>query len=234
MSRRSVLGAGCPVRPRSRFIRSWLLLSIMFPAVAAAQTTDRIEVGGGVRWIGGASLADVDATLDTASGGTFVQFGSESELGSSLAVEGRFAVRLTRSLHAEASLSYGTADLRTELNSDVESIPDTTVSEPIERYTFEGALVASLDGWRRGLFTPFVTVGGGYLRELHEGRTLVETGGTFHAGGGIALPIRTRPAGGTALGIRVDLRAVMRSGGVQFDDDLMVVPAAGASLFLRF
>ena len=141
-----------------------LLLVLTTPGVAGAQTSaspGRVEVGGGVRWVGGATLGEMDATLGTASGGSFVQFASASELGATVAFEGRVGVRLTRSLQAEAGISYGTTELQTRLDSDVEGIPDTTVSESLGRYTIEGALVASLAGWRLGAAVPFVTVGGG-------------------------------------------------------------------------
>jgi len=234
-----VQGGRCGVRPGSGFPRSrfWVLLVLVTPCVAQAQgraATDRVEVGGGVRWVGGAALGDTDATLGTASGGSFAQFASASELGAAVAVEGRVGVRLSRALQVEASVSYGTAELRTRLDSDVESIPDVTVSESIIRYTIEGTLVASLDRWRRGRVTPFVSVGGGYLRELHEGRTLVETGRTFHAGGGVNVPLRSSRSGASAVGIRADARIVVRSGGVLFDDEPVVAPAAGASVFFRF
>ncbi len=239
MSRFTVQGSRCWVRRGSGFSGAWcwVLLALLAPGAAHAQpraTTDRVEVGGGVRWVGGAALGDTDATLGTASGGSFVQFASASELGPAVVVEGRVGVRLSRALQVEVSVSYGTADLRTRLDSDVESIPDVTVSEPITRYTIEGTLVASLDRWRRGRVTPFVSAGGGYLRELHEGRTLVETGRAFHAGGGVTVPIRTSRAGASAVGIRADARIVVRSGGVLFDDDPVVAPAAGASVFFRF
>jgi len=220
------------VRLGSRF-RVLLFLVFVAPGVASAQAP-RVEVGGGVRWMGGAGLGDPDATMRTASGGSFVQFASASELGPVVAVEGRVGVRLTRSLQAEAGMSYGTTELRTELASDVEGIPDATVAESVTRYTIEGALVASLDGWRWGGLVPFVSVGGGYLRELHEGRTLVESGRMFHAGGGVTVPLRTQMGAGTTIGVRADARAVVRSGGVQFDDDALVVPAVGASVFFRF
>jgi hypothetical protein len=237
LNRFKVQGAGFKVRLGSGFMGSGVsvLLALAAPGVAGAQAAPpRVEVGGGLRRVGGAPLGDMDAKLGTASGGTFVQFGSSSELGATPAVEGRVGVRLTRSLWAEASVSYGTTELETRLDSDVESIPDTTVSESIARYTIEGALVASLDGWRWGAVVPFVSLGGGYLRELHEGRTFVESGRLLHAGGGVTVPLRTEAGAGTTAGIRADARAIVRSGGVQFDDDVMIVPAAGVSVFFRF
>ena len=81
----------------------------------------------------------------------------------------------------------------------------------------------------------FVLGGGGYLRQLHEAATLVETGRYYDVGGGVSWLFT---AGGhfhtTGAGVRLDARAVVRSQGVAFDGGSNTSPAAGASLFVRF
>jgi hypothetical protein len=62
----------------------------------------------------------------------------------------------------------------------------------------------------------------------------VESGRLFHAGGGVTVPLRTQAGAGTTVGVRADARAIVRSGGVQFDDDVIIVPAAGVSVLFRF
>jgi hypothetical protein len=83
---------------------------------------------------------------------------------------------------------------------------------------------------------PFVTAGGGYLRELHEGGTLAQTGKVVYVGGGARIPLVSRQARQrlTQLGVRADLRALVRSGGVTLDRQSHVSPAVAASLFVRF
>jgi hypothetical protein len=58
----------------------------------------------------------------------------------------------------------------------------------------------------------------GYLRQLHEGRLLVETGTTVHFGGGVHYWWRTGGRGRRPLGARGEARVVRRSGGIEFND----------------
>ena len=82
---------------------------------------------------------------------------------------------------------------------------------------------------------PFVEGGAGYLRQLYDTRALVETGQTFHAGGGVNFTALSRQGRRVrALGLRVDVQALVRTKGVALDNRAHVSPAAGASLFVRF
>jgi hypothetical protein len=84
-----------------------------------------------------------------------------------------------------------------------------------------------------GRLAPFVEAGAGYLRLLHDERTLVETGRTYEAGGGIKYAFRAATAGVKAIGLRIDARAVARTKAGIFDDP-RISPAGGASIYLRF
>ena len=84
---------------------------------------------------------------------------------------------------------------------------------------------------------PFVTGGGGYLRQIHEGQTFIQTGRTYHLGGGIKVPLVSRAAAQTwvkQIGVRVDARALVQTAGVTLDDRAHIAPALAASLFVRF
>lgn len=225
MSRRPALGA--------------LLLCLLVPAAAAAQPSEplpgRLEVALGGRWTGALSFGGADALETRASGGSFTLFTTDTELTASTAAEARLGMRMSRTVQVEASAAYAVSDLRTHISSDVEGIPDVTASESLMQFTFEGAVLAHLDRWRLGRRTvPFVSVGGGFVRHLHEGRTLVEHGGTYHLGAGVRYPLATRGAARVkAIGLRADVRAVVRIGGAAFDNRARVAPAFGASMFLR-
>jgi hypothetical protein len=200
-------------------------------------------VGLGGRWFGRTSLGEADANATTADGGTFRLFSTQSELAPMFALEGRLGVRVSQTLQVEASVSYGTSDLRTDVTLDVEGAADTTVSESVRQIALEGSIVAELSRWRMGdRTTPFVSGGAGYLRQLHERGTLAETGVIYHGGGGINILLRRPrpPAPGTrgplakSIGVRADVGAVLRTGGVALTDGIHVSPAAGSSLFFRF
>jgi hypothetical protein len=208
----------------------------MSGSVLAQTMPGDLEVGGGVRWVGGMSLGKTDATETSSSGGTFTLFASESELTAANAVEARLGVGLTRTLRVEVGGAYATSDLRTRISSDVEGIPDVTASERVQQFAIEGVVVKELTAWRLGTRTlPFASAGGGYLRHLHEGKTLVETGGFWHVGGGAHVVLRSEPdALMKAAGLRVDARAVFRHGGAAFDSRAHASPSLAASLFARF
>ena len=65
--------------------------------------------------------------------------------------------------------------------------PNATAEETLSHYLFEGSLVWHLRhlSFASGRAIPYVAGGAGYLRELHEGNQLVETGQEFHALGGL-------------------------------------------------
>jgi hypothetical protein len=85
---------------------------------------------------------------------------------------------------------------------------------------------------------PFVTGGGGYLRQLYEDRLLIDTGGTLYAGGGLRVLIGSpRPASSIkVMGLRGETRAVWRSGGIEVGEESPLRPyvTVGAGFFLRF
>ena len=218
-----------------------ILLSTMLCVVtsqAFAQTTarGRVDLSVGARWTGETSVGAADATETAAAGNRYRLFTTDSALVSMVGVETRVDVRLTRAVEAEVAASYGARDLRTRIRSDVEGVPDTEAVEKVGQVSLEASLVVHLTRWpiaRRA--TPFVTAGGGYLRELHEGRTLAETGAMYHAGGGLTMMLRSGGRGLLkAAGWRADARAVVRTGGIVFSDELRVAPAVGLSLFARF
>lgn len=204
--------------------------------VAHAQTPGRIVASVGVRWTGEAAAGAMDATETAPTSSRYRLFETETALSPSAGLETSVGVRLTRAIEAELSASYATSDLRTRIRADAESIPDSEAAEAVGQLSLEASLVVHVPRWTLfGRATPFVSAGGGYLRHLHEGRTFAETGVIYHAGVGVTLTISSDGRGVfKATGLRADTRAVVRTGGVAFDDDPRVAPAVGLSLFARF
>lgn len=209
-----------------------LATSLTLPSGAFAQAIpSRFSVSGGFRWTGGSDIGARDASETTSGGGSYRLFASETVLGGTTAAESTFDVRLSRVLHAEMFVSFGQLNLRTQLSSDVEGIPDTEASESITELTLGGSARLDLAAWRLPRRTvPFLTTGGGYLRHLHEGRMFVETGTIFHAGGGVILPLGS----GDRASLRFDLEAMIRDGGAIPDDAPHVSPSVGASFVWDF
>jgi hypothetical protein len=197
--------------------------------------------GGGI-WVGKTSLGAVDANATTSDGGTFRLFATSSELQSMPALEGRAGVRLGPIVSAEGVVSYGPSEVRTDVRFDVEGAPDVTATEPVRQFALEAIVVTEIAGWRVGSrTTPFVSGGVGYIRQVHEEGTLVEEGTIYRAGGGVNYVLRAPRSAGVqpttgrgTIGIRADIRAVVRTGGLALTPDASVAPAFGASLFFRF
>jgi len=74
----------------------------------------------------------------------------------------------------------------------------------------------------------------GYLRQLHEGQALVETGRTVQAGGGVKIALGSSADASRRVGVRADVRMIARTGGVSPDGGTHVAPSFGASLFVAF
>jgi hypothetical protein len=93
-----------------------------------------------------------------------------------------------------------------------------------------------IDEWRMGRRTvPFAAGGVGYLRQLHEGLTVIEQGHFYHAGGGVKHWLMTRERGRLrAVGLRADARLYLLAEGISFDADPRSHLAISGSVFLAF
>jgi hypothetical protein len=208
-------------------------------APALAQPADpaasRFEVGIGALWIGRAPLGDKAATETTATGAAATLFTTSSELANAGGITARAGVRITRALRLEGNASYSRPELRIALGADTEGAAPTTAVESVEQYLIGGDVLWFLPSQRRPRIQPFVLGGLGYLRQLHEAATLVETGHYYDVGGGVSFLLATgRHLHTNGAGVRVDARAVVRSRGVAFDGGSRTSPAVGVSAFVRF
>ena len=212
------------------------MLLTLAAAPASAQTPEgRFEVGGGLRWLGGTSYPPVSAVETSLGNRPYVLFDSRTELKAAAGVDARIGWRLTPMFTVEGALSYLRPDLQTRVSSDAEGIPDVTVPETITQYLIEAGLTAQLARWRFGRVTPFASAGGGYLRQLHADRQLVETGGSYYVGAGLRYPLTTRRRGLVrSSGFRADVRATGMKEGVALDEGTHWVPSLSASLFVAF
>lgn len=196
----------------------------------------RVEMAIGPLWIGRHALGSSDANETTGTGGHLTLFSASTELASASGWEGRVGVKLWRSLEAEASATSATPEIRSQISNDLEATTPVTVTERIQQFTVGGGIVWCPPlGRSPSRLAPFVTAGGGYLRQLHETATLVQTGQFYQFGGGVKVLFASRPRSRLkGFGARVDARAIVLSKGVAFDSSRHTSPALGASLFVRF
>ncbi len=210
-------------------------LSLPAPASAQASDAGSIEVSGAARVLGGISFAAVPA-FETAPGGAPVPvFESTSRLEGSIGPVASVGVGLSRALRAEVAFAYNSTRLTTRVSGDTENAPDISVDTPVRQFMVEGGLVAHLRRWQAGALAPFVAAGAGYVRQLYDGRTLVETGTAYYAGGGLYYErLAARPGLVKSAGLRVDVRALFMKDGVNLDDATHVAPVLTAGAFARF
>jgi hypothetical protein len=163
-------------------------------------------------------------------------FSTATDLGASPEFHVAVDDRVARAIDIEASASFSKPALKTTVTADAETTDSVDASVSITQLTFEGGVRIAPTSWsaRRAQF--FVVGGGGYLRQLYESRTLVETGRLLYVGGGAAIPLRggRSSAQSRRVGLRVDGRATVFSGGVTLDDSTRVSPTFRASLFASF
>jgi opacity protein-like surface antigen len=206
-------------------------------AAASAQDSGRgrIEVAGGVRWIGALDLGSVAADETAPGGDSNPLFRSATTLEGSAGAAGSVGVRLSPSFQLEFTAGYNRTSLRSEVSADIEAIPDTVVDAPVTQFLFEGGVVLRPGAWRGRRLSPFLAAGAGYLRQLNDGRTLVESGRSYSVGGGLYYQLET--SGDRRLkatGLRFDVRALILQKGVAGDDTSRVATAAFAGAFVRF
>jgi hypothetical protein len=211
-------------------------------AEASAQTTasygrvGRWEIGGGPVFAPGYDLGSQEAELTRngdASLGPFDLFSSETSMDGAVGLQARLGLYLNPRISVEGGVRYARPTVATRLTDDTENADDTTATEQLSQFVFDGAVVFHFLNLRfyDGRGTPFVSGGAGYIRELHEGNELIETGNAINATGGVKLWFGT---GGRRLGMRAEAGISSRSGGFDFEDGRRIVPLVSASLVYLF
>jgi hypothetical protein len=206
---------------------SLALLASSASAQARPPNAPSREFDVGVSWVGRTSYGSADANLSTGSGGTQPLFSTRTEMGAAVAVEARFGVGLTGHLRGEASGTWGRSELRTTVSADFEDAAPATLTLTIANFSAEGAGVWSFRPRRP--FEPYVRAGAGWMRELTDGSVLAVDSLVANVGGGV------KYWWGRHAGLRSELRAVIRSGGLEAGTATRrISPALTASAAFRF
>jgi hypothetical protein len=217
-----------------------VVLSVLCALSAEAQDRPRarIEVDAGGALLGGAALGSGDANLlaNNPTRQNFRLFSAETEIGRAPALHVRVARTLGGRFGVEGGVVIGHPEVRTSLSADAEGAPPHTAVERIDQYFFEASVVVMLERWRVGAATvPFAVAGGGYLRQLHEGQTVIEHGRLYHAGGGVKHWFVARGAGLIrTAGLRADGRIYVLTRGLSLDEGPRPHAAISAGVFVGF
>jgi hypothetical protein len=222
-----------------------LSLAVASPAAGQVLIRQRVrnvphtgswEISAGAMWLAGFDLEDRTAELTRNSAtdtSPFEQFTTTSRLASATGVQGRIGYYLTRTVVIEAGARYAKPTLAVSITGDAEQAADVTAEEKVSHYVFDGSVVMHVRqlSFAAGRAVPFFALGAGYVRELHEGDELVESGTEYHAGAG--LKVLSAP-GRRRSGLRVDVGVSSREGGLDLPDRRSTQAFAGISLLYLF
>ena len=217
-----------------------IVLLVAVPATAQTPVLPvaRFEIDAGGGWLGGARLGSRDASLraPAAAPATFRLFSVDSRFAAAPTVHLKAGVAFSRRLGVEAGVTLSHPELRVSVTNEAEAAPPITIAERIDQYSLDASVIVMIGELALGRRTlPFAAAGAGYLRQLHEGRTVVEEGYVFHAGGGIKHWLMARDQGFiSGAGLRVDARLYLMSGGIAFEDHPRPHGAVSGSVFLTF
>lgn len=196
--------------------------------------TGSVEVSGGGVLSGGKDLPDMAATLTGNPGtgsGALELFRSDSTLTPAVGGRARVGVYVSPRIVLEGGIEYARPKVDVRLSGDFEDAETTTASETLASYLFTGSLLYHF-GRVQARFRPFIAGGGGHVRDVHAGSNVVDTGNEFHAGAGFKWWLTSGRS--TKVGVRADVTASVRDGGVGAEDGRRVVPAAAFSLAYLF
>ncbi len=207
-------------------------------AAPPALRAHHMMVSGGVVWAGGYGIGDATATLRTnALGATappFTLFDTSTRVNAVAGVHGHVGAAVSSSLSIEAGVAYSAPTIGVAVSADPEASPVEFEGERLEQFVIDVAARWHLP-LRLGARTrPFVSGGAGYLRQLHEDRTLVETGQVYFAGGGVSYWLHGASGRSRAIGLRGEARATWRRHGIDFENQIRTFPTLAASLFVGF
>lgn len=228
------------VRPRGGALA---LVLVAWSAVAHAQsadpsTTGRLELSAGAGWWSGYGLGQVSVPQPGGGGRGAPLFEADASIGGSAAVTARVGWRVWRTLVVEGAATFSRPSLHQMVQSDVEPALNGALETPFHQLAAEAGLLVPLRrlAMREGRVVPFVSGGGGYLRQTYDDGLLLETGKLAYGGLGVRWGAASaRPDRFVEhLGWRLEGRLVLRSGGIDVEDAIRPSALLTAGFFIRF
>jgi hypothetical protein len=195
----------------------------------------RVELGGGLAWIGGHPAGAATATLtENPGGGRFTLFDTATRVEQATGYALRLAARVAGPIVLEGGFQRTHPAIETTVTRDAEG-SGATLTGRLSRSVLEGSLRLDVEplGFLSRRVVPFVLAGGGRLAEAEQGHEQI--GHAFHAGMGLQGRVLSTRGVLRGIGLRVEGRLSWRSGGFDLvDDKRRSVGGVGASLCLFF
>ena len=207
-----------------------------FAQEAPALRAHRFTIGAGLVWSGGYDIGDATAQLRGNSPGTtpppVTLFTSQSRITSATSPELRVGYAVTPRTAVEFGVAFTRPHVAVEITRDAEAPSQHLPGEALQQYLLDGGVTWQLPVRMRVPMAPFVSGGATFLRQLHEDRTLAETGQVYYAGGGARYWLRGGDGAGRALGLRGDVRVNFRNKGIDFEDKMRTYPTFSFAVFV--
>jgi hypothetical protein len=203
---------------------------------APALRAHHFTIGAGIVWSGSYDIGDATAQLRSNAPGATPPatplFSARSRVTSLTAPELRVGFAVTRRTAVEVGFALTRPHVAVEIAGDAEAPSQDLPGEELQQYLIEGGVTWQLPMRTGARLAPFLSGGGAFLRQLHEDRTLAETGQIYYAGGGARYWLLGRDGSGRALGLRGDARVNFRRKGIDFEDKMRSYPTLSVSVFL--
>ena len=211
-------------------------LTFVWVCIAGAPAHAQVTINGGLGWSGGYDVGDATATLRTNAPGTapppFTLFNVESRMAPSPGGEVRVGVAITPRLAVEGGMLLSRRRLDFRITGDREGGGGRFDGETVQNYLVDAGVLWTLPAPARNRVRLFAAGGAGYLRQLHQDRTLVESGQIFYAGGGGRVWLRGQADASRSLGVRGDLRMNIRRHGIDFENRNRIYPTLSMLMFI--
>jgi len=218
-----------------------VLAALLMPMAAFAQEAPALRahhftLGGGVVWSGGYDIGDSTAQLRGNAPGPeappFTLFTSDSRITPATSPELRVGFAVSRLLALEFGVTVSQPHVEVAIARDAESQSQQLTGEKLEQYLFGGNVTWQLPIKSVRRLAPFASGGVAFLRQLHEDRTLAETGQIYHAGGGVRYFLKGGHGVDRAFGLRGEARVNLRRNGIDFDNTMRIYPTLSLSVFV--
>ena len=201
------------------------------PALRAHQFT----VGAGLVWSGSYDVGEATARLrGSTTAPVFTLLTAKSRIAAATSPELRAGFAVTRRLALEFGVAVSHPYVGVSIAADPEAPAQELAGERLDQYLIGGGVTWQLPVRLGPRLAPFVSGGAAFLRQLHEDRTLAETGQVYYAGGGARYFLRGGRGPGAAFGLRGDARVNVRTKGIDFEDRMRTYPTFGLSAFVGF
>ena len=203
---------------------------------APALRAHHFTLGAGLVWSGaydiGAATARLRGNGPGAAAPPVTLFTTDSRVTSTASPELRVGFAMTRHVTLEFGVSMTQPHIGVAIGSDTEAPSQHLPGEKLEQYLFEGGATWQLPVRIGPRLAPFVAGGATFLRQLHEDRTLAETGQIYHAGGGARYFLRGGHGIGRAVGMRGDARVNFRRNGIDFENTMRTYSTFSLAVFV--